>query len=105
MPFNNRLDIDMRAVPTNSSLVVVGAHMFGFESDQDPLYTTVAKHSWASVLLVEASWDMELVIPLMCACAFSTLVTKLIHEEGFDEQLVRLKKVPLLLPEMDANIT
>lgn len=57
------------------------------------------------VILVEASWDMELVIPLMCAISFSTLITKLIHEEGFDEQLVRLKKVPLLLPEMDQNLS
>jgi hypothetical protein len=38
----------------SSSLVVLGAHQFGFD-ENDPIYRSVANMSWASVLLVEAN--------------------------------------------------
>lgn len=38
----------------DASLVVVGAHHFGRDLN-DPLYAAVREHTWASVLLIEAS--------------------------------------------------
>jgi len=42
------------AVPGNASLVVIGAHHFGDDTN-DPLYSTVSGGAWSDVLLVEAS--------------------------------------------------
>ena len=50
-----KFDVRIREmVPENSSLVVIGAHLFG-DDPNDPIYSSVVQLSWDSVLLVEAN--------------------------------------------------
>mmetsp|Transcript_25681 Transcript_25681/g.58429 ORF Transcript_25681/g.58429 Transcript_25681/m.58429 type:complete len:256 (-) Transcript_25681:125-892(-) len=50
-----KFDVRLREmVPENSSLVVVGAHLFG-DDPNDPIYSSVVSLAWSSALLVEAN--------------------------------------------------
>ncbi|CAD7974515.1 unnamed protein product, partial [Amoebophrya sp. A25] len=51
-------------------------------------------------LLVEATHDMDMVIPILVSIGFATLTNKLLGGDNFDETLIKLKKVPLLHPEL-----
>ncbi|CAD7966087.1 unnamed protein product [Amoebophrya sp. A120] len=51
-------------------------------------------------LLVEATHDMDMVIPILVSILFATLTNKYLGGDNFDEHLIKLKKVPLLYPEL-----
>eukprot|EP00397_Hematodinium_sp_SG-2012_P007565 GEMP01007612.1.p1 GENE.GEMP01007612.1~~GEMP01007612.1.p1 ORF type:complete len:813 (+),score=165.32 GEMP01007612.1:339-2777(+) len=82
------------AAPGIYALYGMGAMLSGFT------HMTFA----IAVILMEATYDIENALPLVLAISVARLTSGVISSDNFDEQMLELKKVPILGPHLSRKL-